>query len=280
MAIKDILVQLDASEASAKRMRLAADLARQHEAHLHGLSVIDVAYSGSLLYADDMVATRLVEQLRAQAQAEAAKIEAQFRAMMTADGISHEWSLIEGVAAEIIADHARYSDLCVLGQNDPENAAVTGGGTILEHVLFASGRPVLMVPYTGAPETIGQRVMIGWTPTRESTRAVHDAMPLLAPAASVTILTVAAQAEDIAERGALTSAIATHLARHGVNVTAHEAVGGDISVANLMLNAISDEGIDLLVIGAYGHSRLREMVMGGVTRTLLEQATVPVLMSH
>jgi nucleotide-binding universal stress UspA family protein len=280
MAIKDILVQLDASAASAARLKVACGLARQHEAHLHGLYVIDVAYSGSLLYADDMVATRLIEQLRAQAEAEAAQVEEQFRALMTTESVSHEWSLVEGVGTEIMAEHARYSDLCVMGQNDPANPSVTAGGTILEHVLFASGRPVLMVPYAGHFETIGQKVMIGWTPTRESTRAVHDAMPLIAPDAAVTILTVAAQAEDLGQRGALTAAIATHLARHGITVTAQEAVGGDISVADLMLNAVSDAGTDLLVIGAYGHSRIRELVMGGVTRTLLEQATVPVLMSH
>lgn len=280
MVLKDILVLLDSSDASERRLSVACELARRHDAHLRGLHVIDLAGTGSLLFADDVAAIRLADQLRAQALADAQKLEEKFRAHMRAEGLPYEWTLDEGIAPEVVTQYARIADLAILGQNNPDNPSVTAGGVILEQVLFGSGRPVLMVPYAGTFEPVGHKILVGWTPTREAARAVNDMLPLMVPGAEVSIFSIVPREDMIERPGALTGAVAEHLTRHGAKTTGHEIVSAEISPADLMLNTASDEGSDLLVIGAYGHSRLRELVVGGVTRTLLENATIPVLMSH
>ena len=280
MAIKDILVLLDPSPASARRLDVACALAAQHDAHLRGLCVIDLASAGALFFGDDIAAVRLVQQLREQAQREATRVAAEFRARMTTEGIRHEWVQDEGPVAEIVTQHARLVDLTILGQTDPDNPGVTANGTIIEQVLFGSGRPVLMVPYAGRFGAIGKRVLIGWQPTRESARAVGDALTLIAPDANVTVLAIIPRRDAGDPPGGVTAPITAHLAHHGFKVTGHEIVGGDINSGDMLLNSAADESADLLVVGAYGHSRIREVVMGGVTRTLLTQSPLPTLLSH
>jgi nucleotide-binding universal stress UspA family protein len=177
--------------------------------------------------------------------------------------------------AEVIGLHARYSDLVVLGQ--PEHGEELEDH-IAEDVVLSSGRPALVVPYIGAGKTIGERVMVAWDAGREAARAVHDALPVLERAKSVVILVInPRRGNHGAEPGA---DIALHLARHGIKVQTHNTEVKDLSVADALLSRLADQGIDLLVMGAYGHSRLREMVLGGVTREVFQQMTVPVLMSH
>lgn len=280
MAIKDILVQLDPSAASARRLEVACHLARQHDAHLHGLWVNDPASAGAQRFSDDIAAFRLDEQLREQARLDAAMVEEHFRARMTAEGLSHAWTADEGPVADVVTQYARLADVTILGQNDPDNPGVTANGAIIEQVLFASGRPVLMVPYAGAFGMIGKKVLIGWQPTREAARAVGDALAFITAGATVAVLSIVSRQDAEGHPGGITAPMAAHLARHGLRVTGHAVVAGDISPGDVLLNYVADEGADLLVIGAYGHSRIRELVMGGVTRTLLTQATVPVLMAH
>jgi len=280
MAIKDILVQVDDSLASDKRLELACGLARQHGARLAGLHVIDMGGAGPLLFGDDIAAVRVIEDLRNQARERATVVEASFRRTTGAAGVDGEWVLEEGMAPDIVTLHARFVDLVVLGQNDPENTAPTANGVTIEHVLFASGRPVLMVPYAGTFSSVGQRTLVGWTPTREATRAVHDAIDLIGAGTSVKLLSIVGRGDEIGLQDDLTARMLAHLRRKGLAAEAHEAVDTHIGAGNILLNTAADENTDLLVVGAYGHSRLREVVMGGVTRTLLAQATIPVLMSH
>ena len=144
-----------------------------------------------------------------------------------------------------------------------------------------AGRPLLLIPYAGEFATVGKNVLIGWTRTRESARAVHDALPLIAPSATVTVLTVEAGRGKPDTRILPTADIAEHLARHGLTVSAARTVVSDgLTPADALLDYASDIGADLLVVGGYGHSRTREMILGGVTRDLLQHMTVPVLMSH
>ena len=139
-----------------------------------------------------------------------------------------------------------------------------------------SCRPVIAVPFAGKFKTLGKRVLVAWNGTREAARATHDALPFLTHADKVVVLSVNASGK-VHIPGA---DISTHLARHGVDVEIHNREGNDVSVGDAILNAVSDYGADLLVIGAYGHSRVRELVLGGVTRHLLRHMTIPVLMSH
>ncbi len=139
-----------------------------------------------------------------------------------------------------------------------------------------SCRPVIALPFAGEFKTLGRRVLVAWNGSREAARATHDALPFLTQADKVMVLSVNATGEEHIPG----ADISTHLARHGVGVEIHNRVQGNIGVGDAILNAASDYGADLLVIGAYGHSRLRELVLGGVTRHLLRHMTVPVLMSH
>lgn len=281
MQLRDILVHLDATGPWRTRLGLAADLARRHEAHLTGLFVVDIplpiigagdAGSGAAL-------AELMDRMREDALAAAATVEAEFRDRLRRDGLAGEWRLAEGAAPALVTLNARYADLAVLGQEDPDGDQ-PGAEAIVEAVLFSSGRPVLVIPYAGRFETLGQRVLIGWNASRESARAVHDALPLIAAAETATVLAVNPR-QGLSGHGEEPGAdIARHLARHGVRVQVEHTVAGELGEGDVLLNRAAELPADLLVVGAYGHSRLRELVLGGVTRTLLRMMTVPVLMTH
>lgn len=281
MALKDILVHLDATEASQARLRLAADLARRHEAHLTGLFVVDIMMP--ILSASDAasgaVLADLLERMRNDALAEAASAEATFREALRREGLAGEWRCVEGAAPELVALHGRYADLVMLGQANPDDAAPSATA-ILEATLFGSGRPVLVVPYVGRFETLGRRVLVGWNASREASRAVHDALPLLAGASSVVVTAVNPRRGLDGHGDEPGADIALHLARHGLKVEVEHTVAPEIEAGELLLNRAAELSSDLLVVGAYGHSRLRETILGGVTRTLLKQMTLPVLLSH
>jgi len=279
MKICEILVHLDNTPRAEVRLAIAASLARQHAAHLTALQVIDVAVPVMAMGdggGGGAVIAELMEQMRQSALAAGQKLKTAFEAALVREGIMGEWRQVEGTTAEILALHGRYADLVVLGQNDPES----DNAGVLEAVLFDSGRPVLAIPFAGKFTTIGKRVLVGWNASREATRAVHDALPILAKAESTTIF-LANPKRGLGAHGDEPGAdIARHLARHGLKVEVAKAVADDVSDSALLLNHASDMGADLLVMGAYGHSRLREFILGGVTRSLLREMTVPVLLSH
>lgn len=281
MALKDILVHLDGTEQSRVRLQLAAGLARRHGAHLAGLFVVDVMLP--MMAASDAgsgaVLAEMIERMRADTLEEAAAVEAGFRETLRREAIAGEWRLVEGSSHEHVALHARYADLVVAGQASPDDAQPSAT-VILEAVLFDSGRPVLVVPYAGSFPTLGQRVLVGWNASAQAARAVHDALPLMEGAGSVVVSAVNPR-RGIDAHGDIPGAdIATHLARHGLKVEVEHSLAPEIGAGDLLLNRASEISADLLVIGAYGHSRLRETILGGVTRTLLRQMTIPVLMAH
>jgi nucleotide-binding universal stress UspA family protein len=138
----------------------------------------------------------------------------------------------------------------------------------------------LIVPYAGHFATIGQRVLVGWDTSREATRAIRDALPLLGTAQAVTILSIDPQPTREGHGAVPGADMACYLARHGIDAVAEWSVSNGIDAGNVLLSRAADLSADLLVIGAYGHPRFRELVLGGVTRTILESMTLPVLMSH
>ena len=170
MALKNILVQFEANHAGRRRLDVACMLARQNEAHLTGIFVIDPLAMGSQLYADDLGMMRLTEQFVNEARIAAREAEDAYRAMTAEAGITAHWENLEGSTGELLTARARCMDLTILGQTDPDDRVPTAHGITLEQVLFGSGRPVLMVPYVGEFPTIGHNVLIGWTPRRESAR--------------------------------------------------------------------------------------------------------------
>jgi nucleotide-binding universal stress UspA family protein len=178
----------------------------------------------------------------------------------------------------LVPQHARFTDLCILSQDGP---ATDTGYTFSEQLLFVSGRPVVFVPAHGSFETLGRHILVAWNSSRASTRAVNDALPLIERAEKVTLLAV--NPAEFAERyGALPpEQMVAHLRRHGASV---EGIWlNDIptgSIADAVLAEAHKVGADLIVAGAFGHPRLWEKMMGGVTRDLLARMNQPVLMSY
>ena len=200
--------------------------------------------------------------------------------LLTTPGIPVTWAEIRNdpiMAA--FAQQAFYADLLVLGQHDPSSAKASGlPSDFVENVMTASGKPALILPYVGVlPKTIGDTVVIAWKPTREAALAVGAAMPLLQRARRVVILSWSGEDERV--EGARLD-LNGFLKLHGIEATWHEQGEEPEALGELLLSRAFDFEADLLVMGCYGHSRAREWVLGGTSRTVLQSMTLPVLMAH
>jgi nucleotide-binding universal stress UspA family protein len=170
--------------------------------------------------------------------------------------------------------------LAILGRLDPERAETDSIRLRPPQVALASGRPVLIVPYAGHFDNVGWRVLIVWNAAREAARAVSDSMPLLTSAELVTVLTIDPHEGPHGHSEIPGADIALHLARHGVKTEIERMISAGLPVRDALLLRAADLGADLIVMGAYGHSRVRELLLDGATRSVLRSVTVPVLMSH
>jgi nucleotide-binding universal stress UspA family protein len=169
----------------------------------------------------------------------------------------------------------------VVGQRNPADTDTFVAKQFVENLMLSAGRPVLIVPYAGEFPTVGTAVLVAWDGSREATRALHDALPFLARAKQTTLLTINALDSEPPASRIPGSDIAAIIARHGANVVTEEIDGvHDVPIGDMLLSRASDLGVDLIVMGGYGHSRWRELVLGGATRTVLKAMTVPVLMSN
>jgi nucleotide-binding universal stress UspA family protein len=279
MSFKEILVTLEVGAALERRMLHAANLALTHEAHLIGLSVIEPLNLAGYFSPSIEAFVEIEEQHRQAADKAAQKIGSEFQAMCSRLGIAGEWRLDKGDTAGLAVEHARYADLTIVGQVNPERPPTGAAASLPQRLALASGRPVLIIPYVGRYEAIGNRVMVSWNRSREAARAVNDALPILQRAEYVTVLSINPEQGD--PRPSPPGAdVALHLARHGVKVETSYTVAHDIAVGSEILSRASDLGVDLIVMGCYGHSRIRELILGGASREILGHMTVPVLMSH
>lgn len=285
MALKDLLVHLDPHPRCRVRLHIAAALARRFNASLTGVQVIDLP-SAEFFYGAAMPlasggAERVVAEMRAQAVAVAGPVEAEFRERLRIDGIDGGYRLVEGNLPASVALHARYADLTVLGQVNPYvPREEVGRDAMVVTTVMSSGRPVLVVPFAGDFSSVGDRVLVAWNASREAARAVNDSLSILERASMVTVLAVNPR-HGIGGHGDVPAAdIALHLARHGVRAEAAHTVANGIPEGEALLSYAADIGADLIVAGAYGHSRAREVVFGGVTQTLLGEMTVPIFFSH
>jgi nucleotide-binding universal stress UspA family protein len=274
---KTLLVPVDGRTKSTRSLELACCIANAFDSHLVGLFVEPSEYIPSVARAEG--AEKLLAELHQKVAAQAAQeARARFDSVMQPAAMQRaEWRTAKGPRAEAVALHARYADLVIINQTDPDSPDATHFG---DAVLLAAGRPVLLVPYVGQTRRFGQHVLVCWNASREASRAVTDALPLLKRAAKVTVLTIDGGASLNGHGASPGSDIALYLARHGVNTVASQTVSGDVDVGSVILSRSYDIGADLIVMGAYGHSRAHEIVMGGATRMLLQSMTAPVLMSH
>ncbi|MCC7283275.1 MAG: universal stress protein [Acetobacteraceae bacterium] len=281
--LADLVVQCDTDPGNVARLDFAAALARRHGAHLVGLHVIDVMATAALASAgagDAAGLGILVDRLRADALEDAAKVETAFRAAMERAGIAGEWRLVEDGASAAFTLHARHADLVLLGQEDVESPMQHRQDLLIEQLLFGAGRPVLLAPARGRFTTAGTRALIAWNGSREATRALHDALPLIAGAEAVTLAVIDPDIVGGRTGPQPGADIARHLARHGLAVDVAVLASGGEDEVDVLLRTATERGADLLVMGGYGHARLREMILGGVTRGMLRRMNLPVLMSH
>lgn len=276
MALKDLLVHIDASQANDARVRAAIALARHHEAHLGGLYVLPWKYLPA--YAEFQLPPEIIETQQKTLRAQARRAEQAFRSATAEAGLQSEWSCVEGELLSTLLRYARYTDLMVVGQPAEEDPLSTSQG-VADELAIHAGTPVLVIPYIGAREAIGERVLVAWNGRRESARALHDALPLLERARTATVVSVNPHTQA-QEEGNLPATIGLHLARHGIHAEPKELIAPDLQTAEVLLSHAASIAADLIVMGAYGHSRVRELILGGVTRHVLRHMTVPVLLSH
>lgn len=255
-------------------------LADAFEAHLTALHVYvpsDYAYAGQI----DLPTwggVRAWRRERQQAAKRDAVLQAEFEEQLRVFNASRaEWRFHSGGLAETVALHARYADLVIMGQHDPKDPTSRGGFDAPAEVAQLSPRPVLILPHGDDSQTFAKRVLLAWNGSRESTRAATAALPLLQRAEGVDVVVVTGAGEAHGEEPG--ADIALYLSRHGVDTTVSHIAHGDLRVSEVLLSVAAERGSDLLCMGAYGHTRLRELAFGGVTFEVMRHMTIPTLIS-
>jgi nucleotide-binding universal stress UspA family protein len=274
--IKDLVVNLVGRGPQEFAAQYAISVAKFFGAPVTGVAFVydpvipDAGFGG--------IPADVIEMQRAEQVKAASDAISQFEVAARAAGVASQTRSVDasfGGAATEFGQIARRFDLAVVGQAQREHGA--GEELMIEGALFESGRPVIVVPYIQKEPISLKHALVCWDGGRTAARAVADAMPLLERAQTVELLVVAEPRKYDEITGANMS---EHLARHGVNVGIKRIAKGDIAIESAILSHVADTGADFLVMGGYGHSRLREFVLGGVTRSILTSMTLPVLMSH
>lgn len=278
MSYKSIVVHVDNSVRANVRIECARVLAERFDAHLTGVFTVGRLDIPGYLRAEmgDDFMRRRDQSIAQQRQ------EAQQRFFDHASGLRPsrmEFLALEGDPVQAMLAPSQYADLLILGQSEsPPPSGMTVAASFPEDLILASKRPTLVIPYAGefTPPAF-EFPTIAWKPSGEAMRAVRDALPILAQAKRVTVVCVDGANDSPVGRG---SEIALYLARHNVPVEVLHDHSGQSDVGIALLNQACDLPSDLLVMGCYGHSRLREMALGGVSRTIFKSMTIPVLFSH
>jgi len=276
--IKDIVVNLPLIPERASTARFAVSVAHRFQAHLAGVAFV----YDPILPAVDMgvaIPKSYVAEAQAAAQAKADAAVADFEERVRRDGLSagsHKFNVATVGAPTQFAQIARRFDLAIVSQSESDDDDGIDNA-IAETTLFESGGPVLIVPYIQKDDLKLDRVAVCWDGSRPATRAIADAMPFIRQSKLTNILVVENDQPKSSELPGID--IARHIARHGVNVEL-KTLPMTVDVGTTILNFAADSSLDLLVMGGYGHSRLRQFILGGATRSILESMTVPTLMSH
>jgi nucleotide-binding universal stress UspA family protein len=276
MTYKTILVHLNDSRRVERVLEPAAQLAARFDSHLIGFHAYSAVPASPIPMASSALGSIVAAERR-----NSEVIADTFKRITSGKPYVAEWQLqkVPHVdLADVVMERGRVADLIVAGQTDPE-WDLSPLMDFPERLALESGRPVLVIPYAGRYATVGRRVVIAWKRSRETARAVFDALPLLREAEAVHILEIKDHAED-ANTLARDTAIAAALGRHGIKPEVRTSTASDISVGDEILSRASDLDADLLVMGAYGHSRFRELVFGGATRHIARHMTLPTLLSH
>jgi nucleotide-binding universal stress UspA family protein len=271
--IKHIVAQVGGGAHDAAVLRLAATLAARFGAGLEAVFADAPPFVPASL--DGMVAPQIIE---AQQRVARERIAAAKKALAETEmpGGMATWTLVSGGVSDAVIARARYADLAVVPQPGPEESDAATDYDSPAEIVMGLGRPVVMVPYAGRFLDAGKRILAAWSGTRESARAFADALPFLTSAAEVTVLTV----NPRGDAAALEADVKGWLTRHGVKGKTRIAHTKDLEVGEMLLSAAADTTADLIVMGAYGRSRLRELILGGATHSIFRHMTAPVLMAH
>jgi nucleotide-binding universal stress UspA family protein len=287
MALKDVLVYVDQTDDALERLRLAADLAIRHDSHLTALyarewsrAQLDRRKAAELGLISARGLSTLDQEIAAEISSAADRIGAMLTELNSVRGLRAELLGFDGAAALVVPQYARYADLCILGQDVPDGPASVNY-TFSEQLLFVTGRPVLFVPGGRAFVSLGRHIAVAWNSSRPAARSLNDALPLIERAERTTVIMIDPSGFIDAHEGPAGEQMLDHLRRHGATVEAvriEEVPHGDIA-ARLQREALT-RGADLLVAGAFGHPRLWEKMLGGVTHELIADMALPILMSH
>jgi nucleotide-binding universal stress UspA family protein len=269
MNFKDILVHIDNRPTCVARLQLAIQLALQQQARLTGLYVIPHPFQAPHHCAPQELADEAKER---------------FLKAVEPTGLESSWRCVDSLQSghdlpNALNLYGHYHDLLVVSQTDDAARDRSIPANLPEKAVLGSGRPVLIVPYTGEIKSLGKRVMLAWRGGPESTRALHDALPLLHNADAVRVISIQGRGGDEAY-ASHNADICDHLKRYQLPVSCEKLNAGELSVGDLLLSRCADEGIDLLVMGAFSQSRRGHQTLGEVGTQLLKTMTVPVLMSH
>jgi nucleotide-binding universal stress UspA family protein len=277
MALRDILVHADQSPHFEKRFRIALKLAKSQKSELTGLFSQANAFMESR--------TSGLDKRRKQHEKASEALRESVSPTAEAAGVKLNWITApfdrseEHVTDQVIF-YAQHFDMIIVGQHDESTHDGSVPADLAECLVLEAGRPILIIPYAGDFKQVGGRAIVAWNTGRESVRALNDAIPLIQDAKKVKVIAINPRKKG-KRHGTVPSAdIVQHLIRHGVDAEADHFATDGVDEGNLLLNIASDERADLLVMGAYGHHRFRELVLGGVTREILDHMTLPVLMSH
>ncbi len=275
--VKDIVVNLTGAAPQEFAADYAISLAQLFGAHIAGVGFIyEPVIPGSVMGG---IPTDLIEAQREENTKTAKAATSRFEAAAAQAGVSSDVRILDASvagAADLFGRIARRFDLAVVGQARPKEGA--SEELLIEGALFESGRPVVVVPYVQTRPVTLDRALVCWDGSRPATRAIADALPFLRRAKAIDIVAVSG------ERGKGSELVGTnmarHLARHGLEVELRRVSAGNVDVPSAIRAQIAETGADFMVMGGYGHSRLREFILGGVTRTILTSSAIPVLMSH
>jgi nucleotide-binding universal stress UspA family protein len=286
MAFKDLLVHIDATAAGTARARIAAGLAEAHGAQLTGLFIavprmppVDLA-TFTELGLEGGAYHRELERVVAEDERRQSECEAAFRAELARAKVEGEWLVVDGSTPHPIDAEARCRDLIIIGQARADEESKRLHIESPAELALAAGRPVLAVPLKGEIKTLGERVLVAWNGSREAARAVGDAMPFLEGARFVELIAVEPPGRPIDDGMRDLANLVRHLKDHGVKAERYVVTAPAHQAGEQILARASHADCDLIVMGAYGHSHMREIVLGGATRTLLDTMTIPLLLAH
>lgn len=278
MSPRDLVVFLDQHAGHSQRLAFAVSLAKRWQAHLIATFVTQpLALHPHASFAVGTGLSSMLADYHADAETARAQARAEFDRLTDRRSFTSEWRESDNEAGEALMLHARHASLAILGPPARQSSTTTVLG-LSERMIFASGRPCLLVPTGWSSERLGNRIVVGWNGSREATRAIADAMPLLTAAEAVHLVVVPDARTQTLFGEDPGADMAAHLARQGAPVVLEQRQGDDAGAVLLDRCAATDA--DLLVVGAMGRSRISEFILGGATRTVLDRVDVPVLLSR